>query len=630
MCGIAVILKSVDVPCSATVLDRMRDEVAYRGPDDQGSVFFKHRGSVLEEIPPMEGSGWEIGMGHRRLSILDLSPAGHQPMVYGEKFWIVYNGEIFNFIEIRALLRRLGHSFRSSSDTEVILAAYAEWGPACFASFRGMWGLVILDIARNQVILSRDRLGIKPLYLWEGTHMVAVASEIKQFRHIPGFQARLDPKTAAEYLQTGYQDPRRTFFQDIRPVQAGSWLSIPFKTLRPSVAEEFWHPEKIQVRVTDAEEAGRLFADKVQESVRLHLRSDVPIGCTLSGGLDSSAVAVLTGRLKDGQGERLNTFSVIFPGDSSDEQEFVDAVLREIHASAHFVTPEPMTLLKELDRFLWIHDEPVGSCSNYAGYCLASLTRQAGVPVILSGQGGDEILSGYWQTYFLHLLELWRKGRLLTLAGHFLGALFGDGNPALIGQVPVMFNRYRARARPPLGVKFQSASTSTAGEVLKEILALSGQARRLHEIRVMFLPQLLKWEDRNSMAFSVEGRYPLLDHELIELCLSFAPQTLYSRGWTKFPLRVGMKKILPQKVRNRYSKFGFETPQARWLSGTLRPELERWLKSDQSAWEYVERKEVQHLAEKLWQLNGKQEELSQALFRVFAFDRWLSIYGVRS
>jgi len=608
----------------------MRDEVAYRGPDDRGSAFFQRHGSVLSYMASLGESAWEVGLGHRRLSILDLSPAGHQPMVYGNRFWIVYNGEVYNFIEIRAELRRLGYSFRSSSDTEVILAAYAEWGPACFAGFRGMWGLVILDRARNEVILCRDRLGIKPLYLWEGAGIIAVGSEIKQFRHLPGFQARLDPHVAAEYLQTGYEDAGRTFFRDVKPVPAASWIKIPLGTLQPSAPEEFWHPEKVSMQIVDVDEAGRLFADKVQESIRLHLRSDVPVGCALSGGLDSSAIVVLADRLKDEQSGPLHTFSVTFPRNRSDEREYVDAVLNAIQASPHFVTPDPMVLLKELDRLLWIQDEPVGSCSVYAGYCLAALTREAGVPVSLSGQGGDEILSGYWQTYFLYLRELVKQGRLFTFAAHFMGALLGRGNPALLTQIPTMLNRYRARTRPALRVKFRETETKATGKGLEEILALNGQARRLHEIRVMFLPQLLKWEDRNSMAFSLEGRYPLLDHELIELCLSFSPQTLYKAGWTKLPLRVGMNKTLPLKILNRYSKFGFETPQAEWLSAALRPELELWLKGDQAAWDYVEPAAARQLVEKSWQCHGpNRDEISQAVFRLFFFDRWLNLYGVR-
>ena len=218
----------------------------------------------------------------------------------------------------------------------------------------------------------------------------------------------------------------------------------------------------------------------------------------------------------------------------------------------------------------------------------------------------------------------------MTLAGHFVGAVLGRGNPSLIGQVPIMFNRYRARTRPALQVKFGNRSANKAGKRLQAILALSGQARRLHEIRVMFLPQLLKWDDRNSMAFSIEGRYPLLDHELIELCLAFAPDALYKWGWTKFPVRLGMKKILPHKVLNRYSKFGFETPQAKWLAAAFRPELERWLKRDQAVWDYVEQTEAQRLVKESWLNGDNQAEISQGVFRLVFFDRWLNIYQIQS
>lgn len=628
MCGIAAILKTVDLLCPAAVIDRMRDEVAYRGPDDKGSIFFRHCGSVWAEVPPSD-SAWQVGLGHCRLSILDLSPAGHQPMAYRDKFCIVYNGEIYNFIELRTELERLGHIFRSSSDTEVVLAAYSEWGPACFARFRGMWGLVILDYVQNEAILSRDRLGIKPLYLWEGSDMVAVASEIKQFRHVPGFTARINPVAATEYLRTGYEYPQQSFFRDVRPVPAGCWIRIPLNSLKPSVPEGYWHPERVQVSVTEPEEAGRLFAAKLRECVLIHLRSDVPVGCALSGGLDSSSIAVLMNELRNGRSDPFHTFTVTFPGDAIDEREYADAVLAKVHALRHFVTPEPREFLEELDRFLWIHDEPVGSLSMYAGYCVARLTREAGISVALNGQGGDELLSGYWQSYFLYLRDLLCHGRLLTLASHFAGALLGNGNPALVGQIPVMLKRYYARRKPPLQVHLKNTGIENRVSLLKETLTLDKQAWRIYQIRTMFLPRLLKWEDRNSMAFSIEGRYPFLDHELIELCLSFAPETLYSQGWTKYPLRLGLKSELPHKILHRSSKFGFETPQDKWLCGELWLELESWLRSERPVWNYVEREDVQRLAERTKQLNGKQDELGQALFRVFVFDRWLNIFEVQ-
>jgi asparagine synthase (glutamine-hydrolysing) len=628
MCGIAAILKLVDVPCPAAVLDHMRDEVAYRGPDDEGSAFFR-RGKPFWAIVPASSSAWEVGLGHRRLSILDLSFTGHQPMVYHDKFWIVYNGEIYNFLELRAELARVGHTFRSSSDTEVILAAYAEWGTACFTRFRGMWGLVILDCLRSEVILCRDRLGIKPLYLWKGDGIVAVASEIKQFRHIPGFTARVDSDVAAEYLRTGYEDPRQSFFQDVQPVEAGCWLSIPLNTLKPSPAQGYWYPERVQIQVTNAEEAAQLFVNKARECVAIHLRSDVTVGCALSGGLDSSSIAVLIDELKNGKRDPLHTFTSTFPGEAVDEREYTDAVLAKIHAEPHFVTPDPNVFLQDLDRFVWVHDEPMGGLSQYAGYCVARLTRHAGVPVTLNGQGGDEIFSGYWQSYFLYLRELWHHRRLLTLGSHFVGALLGNGNATLLSQVPIMLRRYHARRRPSLQLRVRNQVIKSTIDPLREILALDGQARRVYEIRIMHLPRLLKWDDRNSMAFSVEGRYPLLDHELIELCLSLAPHTLYKLGWTKYPLRLGLRNKLPPKVLYRRSKFGFETPQDNWLCGRLRPMLESWLRSDRPVWDYVGRDYVQRLAAQTWQLRGTRDEPGQELFRVFVFDRWLDIFSMQ-
>jgi asparagine synthase (glutamine-hydrolysing) len=627
MCGVAAILKATDVNCPAVVLDQMRDEVSYRGPDDHGSVFLSRSRSGWSGVNPQE-AGWQVGLAHRRLSILDLTAAGHQPMVYKGKFWLVYNGEVYNFLELRRELERLGHKFRSLSDSEVILASYAEWGVDCFRRFRGMWGLVILDCVNDQVILSRDRLGIKPLYIWRHKGITAVASEIKQLLHMPGFSRRIDIGAANEYLRTGYEIADRTFFQNVQPVKAGSWIRISLGSLRTVEAQEYWHPERVNVTVRDPVEAAILFRNKLRECVGIHLRSDVPVGCALSGGLDSSAIAVLVRTFKNGEAEPLHTFTSTFPGEMIDEREYAEAVVTEINARPHFVTPNPAEFLEDLDRYLWIHDEPVPSLQMYASYCVARITRDAGVPVTLNGQGGDELLSGYWQSYFLYIRELWKQRRLVSLANHFTGALLGDGNPALLGQVPFMIQRYCARRKPPLQGSLRMTTCGKSANLFEEILALDEQSRRVYEIRNMFLPRLLKWDDRNSMAFSVEGRYPFLDHELIELCLSFAPQTLYRDGWTKYPLRLGLKDDLPGKILRRRSKFGFEAPQEKWVCGALRPAVESWLGTDRPVWNYVERKGLRRVAEKTWREHGKVEG-SEVLFRTYIFDRWLQVFDVR-
>jgi len=627
MCGITALFRDLNATISVEVVEKMTAAIYHRGPDDGGTAFFSRNENRLQSSlhPSPE---WSAALGARRLSIQDVSHAGHMPMSYKDRFWVAYNGEVYNFVEIRTALEHRGYFFSSSSDTEVILAAYAEWGTECFAHFRGMWGLVLVDCLRGEAILCRDRLGIKPLYIWQCSGMMAVVSEVKQLRHIPEIAFKMNFATVSEYLRTGYEATERSFFNDVRPVPAGTWIKVSLDSLMVSPPQEYWHPEQIAVSVTDAREASQLFAQKLRECVNIHLRSDVPVGCALSGGLDSSAIALLVHQLQQDTHHSLHTFTATFPGDAVDERAYVDAVLPNVQATPHFVTPNPATFLEEMDAFLCTHDEPVGSLSVYAGYCIARLTREANVPVTLNGQGGDEILSGYWQSYFFYLRNLARQRRFLPLASNLLGALTPKGNPTLLTQIPVILKRYHARRHSAPQFRIKAHVLEEQSSVLDKVLALDERAWRLEEIRTMFLPRLLKWDDRNSMAFSVEGRYPFLDHELIDLCLSFAPHTLYHHGWTKYPLRTGLRNVMPQSLLTRRTKVGFEVPQDKWLCGPLRPTLETWLKQDRPLWEYVERADVQQLADTMWQLQGKSGEPGQILFRLFMFDRWIELFHV--
>ncbi|RJP74819.1 MAG: asparagine synthase (glutamine-hydrolyzing) [Desulfobacteraceae bacterium] len=626
MCGIAVILTDKNTHCPASDLVKMRDRIEHRGPDDRGMVLFDHNTCPMEEGCSDEKK-WALGLAHRRLSIIDLSLAGHQPMSFQDRYWIVYNGEVYNYIELRSRLLNLGHVFSSSTDTEVILASYAEWGTECFSLFRGMWGMVIWDAAQKKLVLSRDRMGIKPLYIWKKPGMIAIGSEIKQFLHIRGFTAVCNPDAASEYLNTGYEDPDITFFSDVHPLPAGKFMTIDVDTLKQSQSMPFWYPERVKPVISDFQEAGDLFYQKLNESIQIHLRSDVPVGCALSGGLDSSSIAMIINQHMD---KPFFTFTSTFPNDPCDERVYVDEVLRKIKAKPYFTTPDPKTFIGDLDHFLWIHDEPVGSISVYASFLISKLAREAGVPVTLNGQGGDEVFSGYWQTYFLHLWSLLRDKKIFHFVRHFAGAMLGDGNPDLWKQVPAMVRRFRSRRKAPGKILFESNLPGTRKNVLEKVMNLDSRSRRLYELRNLFLPRLLKWDDRNSMAFSVEGRYPFLDHELIELCLSFLPETLYSKGWTKQPLRSGLNNILPEKIIHRRSKFGFEVPQDKWLHGPLKPVIGDWLKKDRPVWDYVNHTSIQKLADETWALRGKQDEPGQALFRVFAFDRWLEIFSIQA
>jgi asparagine synthase (glutamine-hydrolysing) len=621
MCGIAALFRDPSVDVARGTLATMTDLVAHRGPDGQGHAFLDAGGAEVGEDAP-----WRVALGHRRLSIIDLSDAGKQPMRY-RGAWVTYNGEVYNFVELRQELEALGHRFTGASDTEVLLAAYVEWGDAAFARLRGMWGLVLVDPARRRAVLCRDRLGIKPLYVWRGSRKLAVVSEPKQLGALADARLTPDLAAASAYLATGYEDIHRTFFAEVGPVPAGHTQVLDLDTLALGAPVPFWHPERTSISIHDHDQAASAFAAVFADSVRLHLRSDVPVGCALSGGLDSTSIAATVARLRRPGDPPLHTFTATFPGESVDEREWVDRLLAAIDGAVpHFVTPTAADVLRDFDRFLWHHDEPVGSLSQYAGFAIARLTREAGVPVTLNGQGGDEVLSGYWQYYFMHLVSLVREPSPLRLAGHFLGALSG-GNPELWRQVPVMLRRFRARRGSDalLPVR-RTGGEDLARALLTRVMKASPAERRILELRELHLPRLLRWDDRNFMAFAVEGRYPLLDHELIATCLSMAPEVLYDRGWIKEPLRRGLVGTVPLELLRRRSKVGFETPQAGWLRGAMRGAVLAALAGESPLWQLVEPAAARALADRVFEGHGGHEA-QQALFRLFCLHRWMQRFG---
>lgn len=627
MCGIAAFIRRSSQIEPATIA-RMTEAVRHRGPDGSAVAFYRDAAEGLAECDPHQSPDWKVALGHRRLSIIDLSDAGRQPMAYRDRLWITFNGEIYNYLELRRELEQSGREFRTNTDTEVILAAYDAWGTDCFRRLRGMWGLVIIDGARRQALVSRDRLGIKPVYLVRTPDVIGIASEIKQFASLPGVKLAPNEPVVRDYLWTGYEHAGETFFTGIKPLAEGTWQVIDVNTGNTSEPIQYWHPERIEPVIADADDAARQFREVLTESVSIHLRSDVPVGCALSGGLDSSAIAGCVRHLANGSTRPLETFSVVFPGCAMDEQSYARQVVEFCNCSPHYSTPTPEQFLDDLDRFLWIHDEPVGSLAQYACYALARLTRSCSVPVTLNGQGGDEILAGYWQSYFMHLRGLARSGRFVRLGWSFARSVLPGGNPEMIKQVPVMLGRYRARRAAAIELKReqQDERHPTVVSRLNELFAMSEQERRVHEIRRMYLPRLLKWDDRNFMAFGVEGRYPFLDHELIELALSFRPETLYSHGWIKEPIRRGLEGMLPQSILRRRTKSGFETPQSDWLRGPLRPTLENWLAHDSPIWEFAEREKVRTLASEVWGRKTRGDEAGQSLMRLFLADRWLRVF----
>jgi asparagine synthase (glutamine-hydrolysing) len=634
MCGIAGIVSPSGF--DPQILISMTHAARHRGPDGFGMVYFDARANGAAEcfhdsdgIPRFEKPS--LGLGARRLAILDLSSMGDQPMQIEEgRLWITYNGEIYNYLEIRAQLESLGHTFRSATDTEVILRAYRQWGASCVDRFKGMWGFAIYDRSRQSLFCSRDRFGIKPFYYFAAPSLLLFGSEIKQLLEHPGVDRVVDEAVAFQYLAQGVQDHSdATFFRGIRQLPAGHSLHVDLSG--PSLAmriEKYW--ELPIVEQPGAEEKSYIeeFADLFQKAVRQHLRSDVPVGSCLSGGLDSSSIVAAAASA--GRGSQIHSFSSCFDDPELDERPFIREMVSSAGLAAHWIFPKPEAFWNDLSCLIWHQDEPVGGTSVYAQWCVMRAARQSGIPVLLDGQGGDEILCGYRKFYLFYLWHLMRHAhpRFFSEAASWA---FGLG---LRGWSQSHAKRYLARSRKSRHSLISRVCCPDFMERSEAFpIAAIGPGRTLEhrqkdDLTRYSLPSLLHYEDRSSMAHSVESRVPMLDHELATFAVNCPPALKLRAGWTKWILREAVKGTVPERVRTRKTKLGFETPQRRWLAqdacGTIRSllhqtdfRMNRILSLDKA------RNEFEAFAA------GKSGSLTDIeMFRVLNLELWSQVFAV--
>ena len=574
MCGIGAIVSRT--PVRGYVIREMMDLVRHRGPDDEGylTVAAPDAAAALYGGPATPPDAFASGLafsptrhiedardafavlalGFRRLSILDLSVRGHQPMCTPDRrYWIVFNGEIYNYRELGDELARLGHRFVSHCDTEVFLAAFAEWGDACLSRLNGMWAAIIYDAVRAEVVACRDRFGIKPLYYWVAPDATACfASEIKQFTAIPGWRATVDTGRATEFLSTGLTDAGdATLFDRVFRLPPGGLARVRLSDVASRADGRLdihrWydlHPAPFNGSFEDAAaECRRLLTD----SVRLMLRSDVPVGSCLSGGLDSSSIVCLSHQLLLAQGVtgRQHTFSAVAPSTPLDEGPWIDEVVRATGVDAHFVTPDVVDLEAVGARLSWHQDEPVTSTSVVAQWRVFELSAARGMKVMLDGQGADEAFAGYHSFLWPYLAGLVRAGHLADACREVAALKRRHGHGAFLA--------LRAVARALL-----QGRESEFGSVA----ALShAQLTRSN------LQMLLRFEDRNSMAHSIEARVPFLDHRVVEFALGLPDAFKLGGGVTKRVLRAGMSGVLPDRIRDRVDKLAFDTPESQWIRG---------------------------------------------------------------
>lgn len=549
MCGIAGIL-SAGRPVNAAAVTAMTTLMAHRGPDGDG----------LWRSPDSR-----VVLGHRRLAIIDPGPASAQPMVRGA-LTLCFNGEIYNYLEIRAELTGLGHRFDSDGDTEVILAAYAQWGEDCVSRFNGMFALALWDGGRRQLFCARDRFGEKPLLYAVTGDFVAFASEYKALLALEGVGTAIDTTALARFLITpadGLDRDDHTLFPAIRQVPPahamviGADLSIRAWRYWDGAAD----PEA--ARLGDAEAASR-FRDLLDDSIRLRLRSDVAVGSCLSGGLDSGSIACLV-RRRLGSEAPYHTFSGRFPGAAVDEGAFMDAIADTARPIRHDVAPNPQRLAEEIADFAWANELPVDSASQYAQYCVFRLARANGVVVLLDGQGADEILGGYEQYFAPYLAETGGTDRAAVDA-RYPGAL--DHVAPWYSRLPPALRRRLAR----LTGRGSDLAFGLEAQVVpptRQHPATTLHAALRRDALGGFLGTLLRYGDRNSMAHSVEVRLPFTDHRLFEFAQGLAPRLLMGDAETKRLLRRAITGILPESVRTRWRKQGFLPPHVAWLQDGL-------------------------------------------------------------
>ena len=542
MCGIFgyIKLRETGKNSDIKVLKKAVNEISYRGPNNSSFMTF----------PKENPENFNIFFGHNRLSIIDLSEAGNQPFTLFEKYHIIFNGEIYNYIEIREDLKRKGFKFKTNSDTEVLLNLYIESGTKRFSELNGMWSFLIYDQVKNCIVASRDRFGIKPMYILEKENEIYFSSEIKQlllFQESKSINTEVLSNYLHHYL-LDYSDD--TFFQGIKKLPAMHSLVIDLNS-KKQILERYWDFSEIDFSRESEIDLIDHYKELLTSSVNIRLRSDVKVGNTLSGGLDSSSIAVLAHQLTD---DNFFNYSIISNNKDVSEESYVDSLIKNNHINVKKINFDSSDPWSQLNDVIWHHDEPILSLSTVAHFqMLKKIKEESDITVVLSGQGGDESLAGYNKYFFFNIRDLLSKGKYFEALKEI---------SALAPRLGSEFKWNHAKRYLPL-----LGSIRSADNIMSDILrlpkanSLIGSAsdlksRQILDIMKFSVPSLCHYEDRNSMAHSLEIRLPFLDFRLVDFSLNLPNHLKIKNGVNKQILRKSMNE-LPSQIRNRFDKKGF-------------------------------------------------------------------------
>lgn len=638
MCGIAGIFHLHGGSVERSRLERMGLWLQHRGPDAQG-------------VHLQQG----LGLVHRRLSIIDLDPRSHQPM-HIEHCWLVYNGEIFNYPELRAELETLGHSFRTESDSEVLIRAYLQWGRECLNRFNGMWAFALWDEHQQALWCARDRFGVKPFYYVLRDQEFRFASEPKALLgDDPGLR-RVNWRALGRYLVEGITDDEpETCFADVRPLPAAHdlWLrpgqELQFRRywqLTPGLSAEAgmaiarsrleglqppaclsFEPAQLPEPLDPAcEEAAEVLRHLLQDAVRLRLRSDVPVGTCLSGGTDSSALVAFAAAQRS---QPIRTFSSDYQEADCSESAFIQAVVEGCGTQATRLIPRPEELPGIMERLVWHQDEPTASAALFTQWKVMQ-SAHGSVTVLLDGQGGDELFAGYlpyFEDFLWDQVMASRENEEIGPAQEVCQRNFSRWVAKARWQRRLpRFLRKREKFKPDpytpphlLREELRQSMLGLDRSRTPRDPAWPGRlSRRLaHDLAHLSIPQLLRYEDRNSMAFSLEARTPFLDYRVVEFAFSLPNHFKLQRGWTKFVLRRALQGHLPPQVVGRRDKKGYPTPASHWFRGPLKEWLAEHLFSPEAE-EWFQRSRLQRLFDQ----HQSGQDMSWDLWRVLHVLVW--------
>lgn len=623
MCGISCIIKKKKYHVDREEIQIMNDAMLHRGPDAEGIY--------------VNGN---VGFGHRRLSIVDLTSSGNQPMSsYDNRYVIVFNGEIYNFCELRDMLKKEGAVFKNETDTEVIIEAYRYWGRDSVKYFNGMWSIALLDIEQKTVFISRDRFGVKPLYIFESEDELIIASEIKAITAIRPEQKKVDITQVARYLAGIQEDmDEHTFYKNIHNFPKSCSMIYQLQD-NMKCYQKYWEINVTQfVEKWKCNNYYKKFRELLEDSIRIRLRADVKVGASLSGGLDSSTIVSIATKKFD---KLMHTFSSIYVEKNCNEKEFVDCINNECKTVPHYIYPDRSDhIMENMRNMVYYHDGPCHSASPYSGYCVYKEAKK-NVKVLLDGQGADELFGGYLFLYNANLKELLRQNTwmsklkainmvfsyqnawqdrtdllddklLLKILGIKEYSNFKKQNDLAVAHMPIRSKIKCSNGFEKVDLENKLYIDNTVINELDKELYL--------QLQYKMLPRILHDVDRNSMANSLEVRLPFLDYRLVEFSYTLSNYSKMYRNWTKYIIRKSCKKYLPKKIYGRRNKMGFPAPFDKWLKDErCKDEIQKYI------FGFMDRNVIDN--ESLKQhykahMLGK-EDCSVQLFRIMMLEIWL-------